>query len=120
MLHITFSMHLVLSGSAWSPSDFSHSRITGQKRFCIHVASWLLLFYVLLSEDSEEQLVCDAYTLDCGHPTVRHCSSQAPMAYSGLNSYVRGRFQGSLSIQSFAPPQYKFSKSTKARAKFYQ
>jgi len=66
MLHITFDMHLVLSGSAWSPNDFIHSHLSGQKRFCIDVASWLLLLYVLLSEASKEQLVCTVYTLECG------------------------------------------------------
>lgn len=111
MLHITFNVHLVLSGSAWSPSDFICSPLTGQKRFCIHTVSWLLLGFVLLSEASKEQVVFNAYTLDCGHPTLKYRSLHSPMSYSGLNSCVRGRSEGSFSIQSFAPPECMFSKS---------
>lgn len=79
MLHITFNMHLVLSRSAWSPSDFICSHLTREKRFFTEVVSWLPLFYVLPSESSKEQLVCNAYILDGGHLTLKYCSLHSPV-----------------------------------------
>lgn len=64
-------------------------------------------FYVLISDASKEQLVCNAYTLDCGHPTLKYCSLLSPMFHHGLNSCVRD-FRALFFIRSFAPPEYMF------------
>lgn len=108
MLHITLNVHLVLPASAPSPSDLICSHLTRQKRFCINVANWLLLVYVLLSEASKEQVVCNEFALNCGHPTLKYCSLHSLMSYTGLNYCINGRFQDSFSAWSFAPPEYVF------------
>lgn len=103
MLHITFNMHLVLSMTAWSPSDFICSYLTWKKRFCIDVVNWQLLVCVPLSE------ACSAFALNCGHPTLKYGSLHSPLSYSSLNYCINGRFQGSFSIWSFPLPEYMFS-----------
>lgn len=120
MLHITFNMHVVLSASAQSPSDFICSHLTQQKRFCTDV-NWQLRVYVLLSESSKEWVVCSAFALNCGHLTLKYCSLHFPVSYSSLNYCIKWLISGFFfCLESSTSRVYVFKCFfAKAMAEFY-
>lgn len=78
---------------------------------------WSMCYSLKLARN---RWVCKAFTLNCGHPTLKYCSLHSAVSYTGLNYCINGRFQGSFSIWSFAPPEYVFKCSfTTAMAEFY-
>lgn len=52
--------------------------------------------------------VCNAFALNCGHPTLKYGSLPSPVSYSSLNYCINGRFQGSFFVRSFPPPEHMF------------